>query len=69
MTRRKPTKVCTIISAHPRTGWLMAYKERETIVHTGLTARDLEEARAEAQARLGPEYRVLIPRLGEGWTL
>jgi hypothetical protein len=51
------TTYVTVMDAKPRSGWLVAHRDGDCIVHTRLTAKKLEidgggieAARAEAQA-------------------
>lgn len=52
----------TVMDARPRSGWLLAYREGDVIIHRRLDAAkyDADAARAEAEA-LFPNTRVVLP--------
>lgn len=52
----------TVFDAKPRSGWLVAHRVGDVIVHRRLNAskHDPDAARAEAEA-LFPDHRVVLP--------
>lgn len=59
------TRYATIVSAHPRTGWVVAYRDGDCIVHVRLRSTTHDEARTEACDVVGPGIPIIIPSLGE----
>lgn len=55
-------KYVTVMDAKPRSGWLLAHREGDVIIHRRLNAakHDADAARAEAE-ELFPEHRVVLP--------
>lgn len=58
---------CTIVSAHPRKGWVLAQRFGAVIQWTPLEATDPAAGREEARRRglVDPSVDVICPDLGE----
>jgi uncharacterized protein YcfJ len=59
------TRYATIVSTHPRRGWVVACRDGACIVHVHLQSPIADAARIEAREIVGPDIPIIIPSLGE----